>query len=50
MKEYYDIIIMEYRTYKGFVFPKKSSYCKDHDIQDLLIKDLLYQQVGAFSR
>ena len=32
-KECFKIHILEYRTNQGNVFPKKSSYCKDHAIQ-----------------
>ena len=28
-KEYYDIIIIEYRANQEIVFPKKSTYCKE---------------------
>ena len=29
-KEYFKIYTIEYRANQGIVFPKKSSYCKDH--------------------
>ena len=32
-KECFKIHIIEYRANQGNVFPKKSSYCKDHAIQ-----------------
>ena len=32
-KECFKIHIIEYRANRGNVFPKKSSYCKDHVIQ-----------------
>ena len=32
-KEYFKIHTIEYRANQGIVFPKKSSYCKDHAIQ-----------------
>ena len=32
-KECFKIHIIEYRANQGIVFPKKSSYCKDHAIQ-----------------
>ena len=35
-KECFKIHIIEYRANQGNVFPKKSSYCKDHAIQGLV--------------
>ena len=32
-KECFKIHIIEYHANQGIVFPKKSSYCKDHAIQ-----------------
>ena len=33
VKEYFKIHIIEYCANQGIVFPKISSYCKDHAIQ-----------------
>ena len=56
-KECFKIHIIEYHANQGIVFPKKSSYCKDHTIQGLvnqgptvcIISDALYQNCTAFA-
>ena len=39
-KECFKIHIIEYRANQGNVFPKKSSYCKDHAIQGFVNQGL----------
>ena len=49
-KECFKIHIIEYRANQGNVFPKKSSYCKDHAIQGFVNQGPTVPTISPFSK
>ena len=49
-KECFKIHVIEYRANQGNVFPKKSSYCKDHAIQGFVNQGIAVECAVKFMK